>query len=143
MESAIRLLFEKYERLSNDALLGKTNADAIAECYAEEFLGAAPIGVRVGHNDTEYRQVLAQGFAHYREIGKRSMRIRDIAVTPIDDRHALCRVSWTAVYDRRGDPGVTIDFDVHYLVQVRGDEAVVFGWIAGDEEGVLRQHGIV
>jgi hypothetical protein len=35
-----------------------------------------------------------------------------------------------------------IDFDVHYLVQQLNAEPKVFGWISGDEQALLREHGI-
>ena len=40
-------------------------------------------------------------------------------------------------------PETVLDFDVHYLVQVLEGIARVFGWIAGDEEAVLKRHGII
>ncbi|CAH2402864.1 hypothetical protein [Mesorhizobium ventifaucium] len=39
-------------------------------------------------------------------------------------------------------PDVTIDFDVHYLVQKLAGEPKIFGWVSGDEQEVLRKHGI-
>ncbi len=38
---------------------------------------------------------------------------------------------------------MTIDFDVHYLVQNLEAKAKVFGWVAGDEEALLKEHGII
>ena len=35
-----------------------------------------------------------------------------------------------------------IDFDVHYLVQKLDGEAKVFGWVSGDEQALLKKHGI-
>ncbi|MFT3899651.1 MAG: nuclear transport factor 2 family protein [Gordonia sp. (in: high G+C Gram-positive bacteria)] len=142
MDTAVRRLFATYERLTNEALVGEADVAALSRCYSTEFIGAGPAGVRTGHNDAEYREVLAQGFAGYRGIGTKSMTVDGIEVTGIDDRHCLARVSWSAVYDRGEAPDVSIDFDVTYLVQLRDDDAVVFGWIAGDEQAALRDHGI-
>ena len=33
--------------------------------------------------------------------------------------------------------------DVHYLVQMLNRDPKVFGWISGDEQALLRKHGIV
>ena len=59
--AAVQRLFAAYERLTNAGLAGDPDAEALAACYAEEFIGAAPTGVRTGTNDTEYLEVLAQG----------------------------------------------------------------------------------
>ena len=71
------------------------------------------------------------------------MRIRGIDITQIDELHCLARVSWTAVYDRGGDSDASIDFDVHYLVQQVQETPKIFGWISGDEQAVLKEHGII
>jgi hypothetical protein len=53
-------------------------------------------------------------------------------------------VAWTATYARPSQPDVAIDFEVHYLVQqLDGAPPQVFGWVSGDEQALLRQHGIV
>jgi hypothetical protein len=86
---------------------------------------------------------MAQGYARYRAMGTRQMLIRDIRLSPIDDHHSLAHVAWTATYAREDRPDLSIDFDVHYLVQDIGNGPKVFGWVSGDEEALLRQHGIV
>lgn len=71
------------------------------------------------------------------------MRIRGIRLSPIDGLHCMAHVAWTATYARKGQPDVAIDFDVHYFVQKLGEEPKVFGWVSGDEQALLRKHGIV
>jgi hypothetical protein len=145
MEHAVvERLFERYEEFFNKALAGDDlDMDQVAALYADEFIGAAPAGVMTGRNDTGFRTALARGFAQKREIGTRSMRIRGLRLSPIDDLHGVAHVAWAAVYARPARPDAVIDFEVHYLVrQVQGD-ARVFGWISGDEQPLLREHGIV
>lgn len=36
-----------------------------------------------------------------------------------------------------------IDFHVHYLMQERDGNLRIFGWISGDEQGPLREYGII
>jgi hypothetical protein len=86
---------------------------------------------------------MAQGYAQYRAIGTRDMRIRHLHRTPIDAHHCIARVSWAATYARADLAATTIEFEVHYLVQILNGEARVFGWISGDEQALLRQRGIV
>ena len=45
-------------------------------------------------------------------------------------------------YARRGKPDVAIEFEVHYLIQKLDGEPKIFGWVSGDEQELLRQHGI-
>jgi hypothetical protein len=85
---------------------------------------------------------MAQGYAHYRAIGTKDMRIRDVRLSPIDDLHCVAHVAWTATYRREDQPDVAIDFDVHYFVQKLNEDLKVFGWVSGDEQAVLRKHGI-
>ncbi|WP_337184627.1 nuclear transport factor 2 family protein [Shinella sp.] len=143
METAVRKLFERYERLFNRSLGGKTDMDELASLYACEFIGAAPSGVRTGKNDAQFRRALADGYEHYRAIGTKEMRIRAIRLSPIDTLHCVAHVFWTATYARKDQPDVTIDFDVHYLVRMLDGEATVFGWVTGDEQALLKKNGIV
>ena len=143
MESSVRKLFERYERLFNQALGGDADMDEVASLYASDFIAASPAGVSTGKNDGQLRQVMAQGYARYRAIGTKEMRIRNVAMSPIDEHHCVAHVAWTATYARPDRPDLAIDFDVHYLVQTLDGESRVFGWVAGDEQAVLRKHGII
>jgi hypothetical protein len=143
-EAAVRMLFERYERLFNQSLRGDdVDADDVASLYTSEFIGAGPVGVIAGKNDDKFKQVIAQGYAHYRDIGTKEMRIRDVSVVPIDDHHGLAHVAWTATYARKDLAETRIDFEVHYLVQVLDGDAKVFGWVSGDEQEMLRKHRII
>ncbi len=143
MEASVRTLFERYERLFNQSLGGDVDLDEVASLYASEFIGAAPAGVRTGKNDEQFKRVMAEGYAHYRAIGTKEMRIRAVRLSPIDEHHCVAHVAWTATYARKDQPDVAIDFDVHYLVQKLDGEPKVFGWVAGDEDALLRKHGII
>jgi hypothetical protein len=117
--------------------------DELASLYASEFIGAAPAGVRTGKNDDQFKQAMAQGYEHYRAIGTKEMRIRNIRLSPIDQLHCVAHVAWAASYARKDQPDVAIDFDVHYLIQMLdGEPPKVFGWISGDEQALLKQNGV-
>lgn len=117
--------------------------DEVAALYASEFIAASPASVMTGKNDEELRQVMAQGYARYRAIGTREMRIRELRISPIDDHHCVAHVAWRATYIRKDQAEVAIDFDVHYLVRQPGAEPKVFGWVSGDEQALLKAHGVV
>lgn len=143
MEASVRMLFEHYERLFKASLEGDVDMDEVAALYASEFIGASPAGVMTGRNDEQFQEVMARGYAHYRAIGTKEMRIREIRVSPIDALHCLAHVAWSATYAREDQPDATIEFEVHYLVQKLKEEAKVFGWISGDEQALLKKHGIL
>jgi hypothetical protein len=66
METSVRTLFERYERVFNAALHGDVDMDDVAALYAAEFVAASPAGVMTGKNDEQLKQVMAQGYARYR-----------------------------------------------------------------------------
>jgi hypothetical protein len=143
MEASVRKLFERYESFFNQSLGGDMDMDEVAALYASEFIAASPAGVMTGKNDDQLKQVMAQGYARYRAIGTKDMRIRNVRVSPIDDHHCVAHVAWTATYVRKDQADVAIDFDVHYFVQELDGEPKVFGWVSGDEQALLRKHGII
>ena len=69
--------------------------------------------------------------------------IRSVRTSSIDDQHCVAHVAWTATYARKDREEVTIDFDVHYLVQTLNDVPKVFGWVSGDEQALLKEHGVI
>jgi hypothetical protein len=143
MERTVRDLFQRYEGLFRQGLEGGADMDEVASLYALDIVGASPAGVMSAKNDAHFRQTMAQGYAHYRETGVRLMQIRQVRISEIDEFHCIAHVGWTATYARKDLSETTLDFDVHYFVQVRGGAAKVFGWVSGDEEALLKQHGIV
>ncbi len=143
MDASVKKLFERYERFFGRSLAGDIDIDEAASLYASEFIAATPAGVMTGKNDDDFRQSMAQGHARYRAIGTKEMRIRHVAISPIDEHHCVAHVAWTATYARKDQADVAIDFDVHYLVQKLDGEPKVFGWVSGDEQAVLKAYGIV
>ena len=143
MEASVRKLFERYERLFNEALSGDTDARELASLYATCFIAAAPNGVMTGKNNDQLKLVMAQGYARYRAMGTKEMRIRNVRVTPLDELHCVAHIAWTGTYARKDHTDVAIDFDVHYFVRTVDGKSKVFGWVSGDEQELLRKHGIV
>lgn len=143
METSVRQLFERYERVFNQSLDGDIDMDEVASLYASDFIGASPTGVMTGKNDDQLKQVMTQGYAHYRAIGTKEMRICNVAISPLDEHHCVAHVAWQAAYARQDQADVAIDFDIHYLVQQVDGAPKVFGWVSGDEQALLRKHGII
>lgn len=143
MEATVRKFFERYESSFNRALSGDMDMDEVAALYASAFIAASPAGVTTGRNDEHLKQAMAQGYERYRAMGTKEMRMRHVRLSPMDDHHCVAHVAWTATYAREDRPDVAIDFDVHYLVQALDGEPKVFGWVSGDEQALLRKHGIL
>ncbi|MDK1490354.1 nuclear transport factor 2 family protein [Sinorhizobium sp. 7-81] len=143
MEETLRRFFARYETMANRVLADEMDVGETTFAFASEFIAASPAGVLAGKNDDSLKVSMAQGYARYRAIGTKALKIRKTTITPIDNQHFLVRIDWRSTYDMKSRPDVTIDFEVHYLVQVRNDEPKIFGWISGDEEAVLKEHGIV
>ncbi|MES5046653.1 nuclear transport factor 2 family protein [Rhizobium nepotum] len=143
MEASVRKLFERYERFFNRSLNGDTDMEKVASLYASDFIAASPAGVMTGKNDGQLKQAMMKGYERYRAMGTKKMRIRDIRLSPIDEHHCVAHVAWTATFARKGQSDVAIDFDVHYFIQQLDREPKVFGWASGDEQALLRKHGIV
>jgi hypothetical protein len=143
METSVRTFFDRYESFFNRSLGGDIDMDALAALYASEFIAASPAGVMTGKNDEQLKQAMTQGYARYRAIGTKEIRIRDVGLSPIDDHHCVAHVAWTATYARKDQPDVAIDFDVHYFIQKLDGEPKVFGWVSGDEQALLREYGII
>ena len=106
------------------------------------FIAASPAGIMTGKNDEHLKQVMKHGYARYRAIGTKEMRIRDIRVSLIDEHHCVAHVGWVGVHARKEEPDLRIDFDVHYLVQELDEGPKIFGWMSGDEQALLQKHGI-
>jgi hypothetical protein len=143
MEASVRQLFERYERSFKQALGGDLDMREVASLYATCFISATPNGVMTGKNNEQLKQVMAQGYARYRAMGTKEMRLRNVRLSPLDEQHCVAHVDWTATYARKDQPDVTIDFEVHYFVRTANGKSKVFGWVSGDEQALLREHGII
>lgn len=145
-EAEIRDFFARYEQVFNDALAGHIDPEAAGTLYAGEFIAATPAGVMAGKNDAQMQQIMEQGYARYRAMGTKAMRVRELRVTPLDEHHAVAHVGWRGTWaaPAPAESGeVIIDFEVHYFVQQLDGPPRVFGWASGDEEAVLREHGLI
>jgi hypothetical protein len=143
LQRTVERFFEGYAEGFNRALGPSPDLGAIARRYTDAFIAAGPQGVAVGQNDGTFKETLRKGYDFYRSIGTKEMRVRSIDVHPIDDLHALASVHWGSRYVAKDGREVSIDFDVHYLLQLIGGEPKVFGFISGDEQATLREHGLV
>lgn len=52
------------------------------------------------------------------------------------------KVPWTAKYVKKDGTAVRIDSTNVYLLQLRAEGPRIFAWITGDEQKVLKEHGL-
>lgn len=142
-EKHIHEFFKRCQDFFRQGLKNEADMEQVASSYATAFIAATPAGIMTGQNDEQLRQVMRQGFERYRQRGTKDMTLRGVHIDPIDEHHCLAHVAWTATCDRSAAPDVSIDFDVHYLVQQLDREPKIFGWVSGDEQALLKQHGII
>ncbi len=71
------------------------------------------------------------------------MKIASLDITLLDDLHSMVKVHWQAIYNKKNGSEESIDFDVIYFVQMIDDQLKIFAYITGDEQGVLRERGLI
>ena len=140
---SIKSFFSAYEARFNDALEGKANTEGIVHSFATCFLEASPAGINCAKNDESFREAIPKGNAYYRSIGTKSMKIRRIDITMLDDLHYMAKVHWDSFYEKKDKTEVAIDFDVIYFLQARDNEWKIFLYITGDEQKVLKENGVI
>ncbi len=141
--NSIKEFFLRYERFFTQSLDGDMDISEISSLYAKEFIAASPAGVVSGKNDHQFHQVLMKGYEEYRQIGTEGMTVRSVKTSPIDELHCIAHVAWTAIYSTVENQNISIDFEVHYLMQNLDGKPQIFGWIAGDEQKLLKEYGII
>ena len=143
MEKNIHHFFAAYEKRFNDALKGEPDVEGTARAFASCFVEASSMGIMCGHNDQEFRKKIPQGIEFYKKIGTRLMEIVSQEVTPLDDYHYLVKIHWKAHYKNKDNSDLVIEFDINYFLQGLNNELKIFAYITGDEQGVLRKHGLI
>lgn len=138
----IEVFFATYENQFNLALKGKADFGRIAELYAGAFIAANPAGVMTGENTDEFQANMEKGYEYYRSIGTIRMECEGVEITELGDAHAVAHVMWNAVCIKDGEE-ISIPFENHYLMHLKAEGPVVFGWVAGDETALLKEKGIL
>ena len=141
----VEAFFKRYAATYARALVAKPGVDeAVTRAFADYFVEASPAGVHGGRNGVVFRLMARRGFARYRKIGVESVLIDALEVTPLDDLHAMARVTWDSRTRRRSDGRlVRIRFTHHYFVTLLGGRVRIFAYVATDEQAILRRHGLI
>jgi hypothetical protein len=135
--------FDAYAGRFNDALEGTADVDETMNAFAPCFVEASPAGIRCSNNDDKFREAIPKGYKFYRNIGTQSMNIRSKELTILDELHVLVKVDWQAHYKKKNSEKEVIDFTVFYLLQVQNEQPKIFCYVTGDEQKVLKAHGLL
>lgn len=135
--------FTDYEKRFNESLQKEVDVENTVKSFADCFIEASPRGVNCGKNNDEFRQQIPKGYEFYKSIGTQSMSIRSKNTTQLDELHYMTKVDWSAFYQKKDGEKVQIDFSVIYFTQLQKGEPKIFGYVTGDEEKVLKEHGLI
>ena len=137
------VFFKYYEDRVNKALSGSVDVEGTANAFADFFIEANPFGVQCGKNDEQFRAQIPKGLEYYKSIGTVSMKVEDLTTTRLDEFHAMVSVHWKALYNKKDGNEEIIEFDVIYFLQTINQQLKIFAYITGDEQGVLKERGII
>ncbi len=143
MPHNIASFFESYANLYNRALAGENVFGDIATRFSPRFIAAGPEGVSTGKQDAAFRRQLGKMYAFYRSIGTQKMTAKRVETTPIDASHMMAKVFYCGQYSKPDGTDLKIDFNVTYFLDVSTNKPKIFGFVAGDEMGLYRQHGLL
>ncbi len=135
--------FDSYANLYNRALAGEDVFEEIMARFSPKFIAAGPDGVSTGKQDGAFRRTLEKGYRFYRDIGTKKMTAKRVEVTPIDGCHAMAKVVYRADYEKEDGSPLQLEFDVTYFLDTSTLKPKIFGFVAGDEMGLYRQHGLI
>jgi hypothetical protein len=143
MPHNIPAFFESYANLYNRALAGEDVFEEIMSRFAPRFIAAGPQGVSTGKQGPAFRRTLEKGYRFYRGIGTRKMTAKRVEATAIDAGHSMAKVFYRADYVKLDGSPLSIEFDVTYFLDTSTLKPKIFGFVAGDEMGLYRKHGLI
>lgn len=144
MKELISQFFDDYASRFNKALKGEVpDIESTANSFAACFVEASPVGVICSKNDERFKEAIPKGYAFYKSIGTVSMKIGSKTITELDGYHAMVKIHWQSLYQKKEGNREEIGFDVHYFVQVMDNKVMIFAYITGDEQQLLQEKGLV
>lgn len=145
LEHHLDNFFQNYEARIEKALQENPEVDvkATADAFADFFVEASPAGISGGKNDEDFQKQIPKGFEFYRSIGTKSMKVVSKQITQLDAFHTLVKAHWKALYEKTDGTNDEIEFDVIYFVQTLGEKSKIFAYITGDEQKIMKEHGLI
>jgi hypothetical protein len=136
--------FNSYADRFNNALKGGTpDIEGTIKSFSDCFIGASPTGVSCGNNNEEFKIAILQGYSFYKSIGVKTMDIISLQTTVLDNFHEMTKVRWKSSFVKKDNSKGSIEFENIYLTQTKENEPKIFTYITGDEQAVLKEHGLI
>lgn len=134
--------FAHYAIRFTKALAGEDDVKGVTASFADCFIEANPFGVNCGKNDERFRDAIPKGNEYYRKLGTKEMSITAIESSQLDNNHYMAKIEWHSLY-QKDDESISIDFSVIYLLQELDNKLTIFAYLTGDEQSVLKEHGLL
>lgn len=140
----IENFFDRYaERFNRFLIEDVVDPEETAACFSDWFIESSPAGVISAKNDEQFKIRIPKGYAFYKDIGISSMNIMTKDITVLDDYHAMAKVHWNSAFIAKDSNEGSIEFDVIYFLQTKGEECKIFAYITGDEQAALKENGLI
>lgn len=141
----LKAFFADYAARANRALQDhpEIDVDAAVAAFTECFVEAHPGGVMCFQNNARFHAAVPQLFESQRGLGARSMTIDQLELTELNEQHHMANVQWRVVYKLNEGRQISAVFDEIYFVQIRDGLPRIFAYIAGDQDKLLRDLGIL
>ena len=71
------------------------------------------------------------------------MDIISLQTTVLDNFHEMTKVRWKSSFVKKDNSKGSIEFENFYFTQTKEIEPKIFTYITGDEQAVLKEHGLI
>ena len=143
MKEEVEQFFDDYAAGFNSTLAGQiADVSDVRARFADFFVESSPLGVIGKRNDESFAEKIPQGYEFYKNAGITSMDIVSKEIRIIDDFHAMATIHWSSAFQKKTGEAGTIEFDVTYFLNAK-EGLKIFAYITGDEEGALKEHGLL
>lgn len=144
MKELISRFFDNYAARFNSALQDEApDIEATVNSFGPCFVEASPAGIICSKNDERFKDAIPKGYQFYKSIGTVSMKIGSKTITELDEYHAMVKIHWQSLYQKKEGNREEIGFDVYYFVQVMDQRPKIFAYVTGDEQKLLQEKGLV
>jgi hypothetical protein len=136
--------FNLYADRFNNAINGDTpDIERTAKSFSDCFIAANPLGVTCDTNNEDFKAATSQAYAFYKSIGVTAMDIVLMDTTILDNFHEMTKIRWKCSYLKKDNSKGSIEFENFYFTQTKENEHKIFAYITGDEQAVLKEHGLI
>src|SRR5687767_14701551 len=123
----VKDFFERYSSLSQ-----ASDLEAIAACYAKNFIAAGPGTVLSFDNDKKFLEWLKGVQDFNQQSGLQVMRPEKIISTAIGQAYTNAVVTWSVEYAAKKDH--PIEFDITYILSNEGDAYKIVAFISHEDQ---------